>query len=149
MTRADLPSGKEYVLGTEDEEVRRLGLQHRVWRSKMLDAWEVAGISEGSRVADFGCGPGYASFDLAEIVGECGAVLGIDQSGRFVSHARTECKRRGLNKLHFLEAGLAGDVPLPGGFDAVWCRWVASFVSDLPRLLGHVSSALRPGGMAI
>ena len=42
----------DYVLGIHDEEIARLGIQHQVWRSHMLDAW-----------------PGYATCDAAEIVG--------------------------------------------------------------------------------
>ena len=34
----------DYVLGTHDDEIQRLGLQHRVWRSRMLDAWAAVGV---------------------------------------------------------------------------------------------------------
>src|ERR1700685_1425157 len=42
----------DYVLGTHDGEISRLGLQHRVWRPHMLDAWMRAGMTTGSRVVD-------------------------------------------------------------------------------------------------
>ena len=51
---------RDYVLGTHDEEIERLGLQHRVWRPRMLEAWRRAGVTVGSRVIDIGAGPGYA-----------------------------------------------------------------------------------------
>ena len=35
---------RDYLLGTHDAEVQRLGLQHRVWRPRVLDAWRRAGI---------------------------------------------------------------------------------------------------------
>ncbi len=56
---------------------------------------------------------------------------------------------RGFTNVRVLEADLTGDIAFPHQFDTLWCRWVASFVTDLPRLVGHVSSALRPGGHAI
>jgi hypothetical protein len=34
---------RDYVLGTEDEEIGRLGLQHRVWRDRMLAGFARAG----------------------------------------------------------------------------------------------------------
>src|SRR5437763_284599 len=37
----------DYVLGTDDHELARLGLQHRVWRSRALDAWRRAGFNAG------------------------------------------------------------------------------------------------------
>jgi hypothetical protein len=69
----------------DDSEVRKrpdwpagllLGLQHRVWRPHMLDAWMRAGMTTGSRVVDIGSGPGYASLDAAEVVGPDGEVVG-------------------------------------------------------------------------
>ena len=60
---------RDYVLGTHDEEIARLGLQHRVWRPRALDAWTRAGFTQGQTLLDVGCGPGHASVDLAELVG--------------------------------------------------------------------------------
>ena len=68
-------AGGDYVLGTHDGEVARLGLQHRVWREAMFAAWRRAGIRTGWRVVDVGAGPGYATLDLAELVGASGEVL--------------------------------------------------------------------------
>ena len=57
---------RDYVLGTHDEELERLGVQHRAWRPVVLDCWQKAGITVGKRVLDIGAGPGYAAIDLAE-----------------------------------------------------------------------------------
>ena len=79
---------RDYFLGTHDEELARLGLQHRVWREAVLDCWRVAGIGAGSRVLDVGAGPGFAAADLAEIVGPSGEVVAVERSGRFVEAGR-------------------------------------------------------------
>ena len=71
-------SEKDYVLGTHDEELLRLGLQHRVWRPVVLDCWQKAGITTGKRILDLGAGPGYAALDLAEIVGPSGEVVALE-----------------------------------------------------------------------
>lgn len=139
----------DYVLGTHDDEVARLGLQHRVWRNAVTDCWHRVGITHGWRVLDVGAGPGYATADLAEIVGPGGRVLGIERSARFLEAARDRCARRGLTNVEFREADLMevslGDL----GYDASWCRWVASFVSSPARLMANIAGALRPGGLAI
>src|SRR5437867_13080004 len=75
---------RDYVLGTHDEELARLGLQHRVWRPVVLDCWQRAGITVGKRVLDVGAGPGYATVDLAEIVGPPGEVVALERSNKFV-----------------------------------------------------------------
>ncbi len=43
-----MPLDSDYVLGTHDEEIARLGIQHQVWRPHMLDAWARAGMTRGS-----------------------------------------------------------------------------------------------------
>ena len=115
----------------------------------MLDAWAAAGITVGSRVVDLGCGPGYATVDLAELVGPSGEVLAVERSTRFAAVARDQCAQRGLTNVRVVEADLAEDLVVPPTFDAVWCRWVAMFVPDLPQLVRHAWAALRPGGVAI
>lgn len=59
----------EYVLGTDDAELARLGFQHQVWARVTVAAWEHAGFHRGATLLDVGCGPGYATFDLASLVG--------------------------------------------------------------------------------
>ena len=38
LYRSTMSDG-DYVLGTQDDEVQRLGLQHRVWRGRVLEAF--------------------------------------------------------------------------------------------------------------
>lgn len=139
----------DYILGTHDDEVARLGLQHRVWRSVVTECWHRVGLTHGWRIVDVGAGPGYATADLAEIVGPSGAVVAIERSARFLEIARARCRRRGLSNVEFREGDLMevslGEI----GFDASWCRWVASFVSSPKKLIENIASALRPGGLAI
>lgn len=140
---------REYVLGTHDEEIDRLGLQHLVWRPWMLEAWGRAGITRGSRVLDIGAGPGFATADLAEVVGETGEVRGLERSARFVAAAERRCRERGLVNARIDEIDLMSDAFPATAFDAVWCRWVACFVSSPSSLIASVAGALKPGGVAI
>ncbi len=140
---------RDYVLGTHQEEIERLGLQHRVWRPHVLECWRRAGITTGSRVLDVGAGPGYATLDLAEIVGPTGEVHAAERSGNFLQHARGACQARGLANVRFHEQDLMADPLEVTGMDAAWCRWVASFVSDPAKLVATVARALKPGGVAI
>jgi len=140
---------KDYVLGTHDEEVARLGLQHRVWRPIASDCWLRARITIGSRVPDVGAGPGYATIDLAEIVGPTGEVLAVERSARFLEVARRACAERGLSQVRFREADLVENEIGPLNFDFAWCRWVASFVSSPAKLIANIAGALRSGGVAM
>src|SRR5438128_2537405 len=94
---------RDYVLGTHDEEIVRLGVQHRVWRPVVLDCWRRAGITAGSKVADVGAGPGYATLDLAEIVGRAGRVCAFERSAKFVAAARGAIQARGCSNIELRE----------------------------------------------
>lgn len=140
---------RDYFLGTHDEELQRLGLQHRVWRAAVQDCWQRAGITAGSRVLDVGAGPGYAAADLAQIVGSRGEVVAVERSARYVEAGRGMLAQHGFGNARYHELDLMTD-PLPGGgYDAAWCRWVACFVSSPALLVDKIAAVLRPGGLAI
>jgi SAM-dependent methyltransferase len=140
---------RDYVLGTHDEEIVRLALQHRVWRPRALDAWRRAGFTVGGTILDVGCGPGHASIDLAEIVGPGGRVIAIDRSRRFLDHLERTSAALGLRQIEVVEADLdEGHLP-PEGANGAWCRWVLAFVRDPRALLAAIAGALRPGGSIV
>lgn len=136
---------KDYVLGTHDEEIDRLGLQHRVWRPRALDAWRRAGFTVGQTLLDVGCGPGYATLDLAEIVGPDGRVVGVDRSRRFLGALDTMRRARGIENVTTHELDLAEATLPPLSADGAWCRWVLCFVPRPRDLLARIRDALRPG----
>jgi SAM-dependent methyltransferase len=142
-------SERDYVIGTDDEEIARLGLQHRVWRARALECWRRAGITRGSRVLDVGAGPGYATIDLAEIVGVTGQVIAAERSTRFIQTASIACRTHGLGNVRFCEIDLMQEPLDVSGLDAVWCRWVACFVSSPAKLVANIAAALRNGGVAV
>jgi SAM-dependent methyltransferase len=142
-------SQREYVLGTGDEELARLGLQHRAWQPCTLSAWRVAGIGHGQTVLDVGCGPGYASMDLAELVGPSGRVVAIDKSEKFLNALDAERRRRGLTNITAHQADLDR-----GGFptviaNAAWCRWVFAFLRRPREVLTRLARTIGPGGFIV
>ena len=137
---------QEYVLGTNDAELHRLGFQHQVWSGPTAASWEHAGFRPGARLLDVGCGPGYATFDLASLVGPTGHVLGVDVSQRFVSHLQAEARRRGVAHVEARVGDLEQlDLP-PASVDGAFARWVLCFVRDPATIIDRVARTLRPGG---
>lgn len=139
---------RDYVLGTHDEELERLGLQHQVWRPHALGCWQRAGITRGSRVLDVGAGPGYCTVDLAEIVGATGSVLAIERSRRFLDAAEAACRARHITNVELIQQDLLDFSPVMS-FDFAWCRWVACFVSDPQRLVAKIADCVRTGGAVV
>jgi SAM-dependent methyltransferase len=140
---------RDYVLGTHDEEIARLAVQHRVWRPRALDAWRRADFSLGQTLIDVGCGPGYATVDLADIVGSSGRIVAIDRSRRFLSTLEATRSQRRLDHIDTLELDL-DEAALPDlAADGAWCRWVFAFVKRPRTLLTRIGAALRPGGRIV
>jgi len=140
---------RDYVLGTHDEEISRLGLQHRVWRPRALDAWRRAGFTVGQTLLDIGCGPGHASVDLAGIVGPSGRVVSIDRSRRFLDALEAARRHHGLDNITIHELDL-NEAELPTvDADGAWCRWVFAFVRNPRALLARVAGALKRGGVLV
>jgi SAM-dependent methyltransferase len=135
----------DYVLGTHDEELQRLGLQHRVWRSRALDAWRRAGFTVGHTLLDIGCGPGYASKDLAEIVGAEGKVIAIDRSERYLEALRRAAIENVETRLLDLDRD---DLPAAGAH-GVWARWVFAFLERPADLVKRIAAVLQPGGRLV
>lgn len=147
------PAEREYVLGTGHDELDRLALQHRLWSDAAHAVWRTAALRSGDRVLDVGCGPGFASFELAQLVGRTGRVVGVDESAGFVAHLNQQAAARSLPQLR----GLVGDVQQLGRaltdgaqpeapFDLAYARWVLCFVPDPAAVVRGVASLLRPGG---
>jgi SAM-dependent methyltransferase len=140
---------RDYVLGTHEEEIARLGLQHAVWRPRATAAWRRAGFTVGQTIVDLGCGPGWASLDLAEVVGPTGCVIAVDRSRRFLDSLERAARARGVTQIESRELDL-DEQELPArDVDGIWSRWVYAFVRDPRRLLGRAASALRPGGTMV
>ena len=140
---------RDYVLGTHEEELARLGVQHRDWRPVVLDCWQRAGITVGKRVLDVGAGPGYASIDLAEIVGLTGEVVALERSQNFLRALETTCRARSFANVKIHEIDLEkSDLP-KGHYDFAWCRWVVSFVNDPSLLIEKLSRVMAKGSVAI
>jgi SAM-dependent methyltransferase len=141
---------RDYVLGTHDEEIARLALQHQLWRDRVLDGWKRAGFGPGMRIMDVGAGPGFATVDLADIVGPAGVAIAVERSGRFLDRLRTEVVRTALPQIEIHEADLDDLADLPeSDLDGVWGRWIFAFVRQPRALVDKVLAALRPGGVAV
>jgi SAM-dependent methyltransferase len=124
-----------------DEYVRRIfdELQHKPLDRELLDRFAARVRAQGP-ACDMGCGPGH----VARYLQEQGVdVVGIDLSKAMIEHAR-----RLTPKIEFRQGDMLSlDVP-----DESWAAIVAFYSiihippGDLPRALGELRRALRPGG---
>ena len=140
---------KSYVIGTQTSEIERLGVQHRVWRPRVLEFWRDSGITEGMTVIDAGCGPGHATLDLAEIVGPKGRVIALERSRRFLDALEANARARGLSNIETIETDLTDFDWASISADRLWCRWVLAFVPEPGAIVRGMAQALKPRGSAL
>ena len=140
---------RDYVLGTHDDEIERLGIQHEVWAARAMAAWQRAGIKAGQTILDIGSGPGYATLGLASVVGWSGRVIAVDRSRRFLDALDARRKQQGLENVQIVESDLDELRLEANSVDGAWCRWVLAFVMRPRELLARAATAIRPGGVFV
>jgi len=102
---------------------------------------DLAGVAEGQRVVDVGCGPGALT---AELVARLGpeSVAAVDPSEPFVAAARER-----YPEVEVLQAS-AEELPYPDqSFDAALAQLVVQFMSDPAAGVGEMRRVTRKGGV--
>jgi SAM-dependent methyltransferase len=100
------------------------------------------------RVIDIVCGCGDTSIEIARIVGEAGAVLGIDVSQPMLEVARSRGALANCAHLAFHE-GDASETVLPANTDLLFSRFGVMFFSQPSQAFRHLRRSLRAGGRCV
>ena len=143
-----MAGGTTYVLGSSDPEIARLDAQAASIAMPTAMLLRTAGIRPGMRVLDLGTGPGHVAFELAELVGPTGFVVGLDRDPRMIGVAEERRAARGIEHMAFTAGdarGFSGDQP----FDAVVARLLLFHLPDAVDVLRRHAEALTPGGLAV
>ena len=102
---------------------------------------DLAGVAEGHRVLDVGCGPGALTTELVRRLGPA-AVVAVDPSEQFVAAART--RHPGVS----VQQATAEQLPFPDeSFDAALAQLVVHFMADPVAGLGEMGRVTRKQGV--
>jgi SAM-dependent methyltransferase len=106
---------------------------------------QLAGVAEGMRVLDAGCGIGGGARFLADTFG-C-RVDAIDLTPEYVEAAARLNALCGLSDKIAARQGNVTDLPYEDrSFDLVWCQNVTMNVADKQRMFAEAYRVLVPGG---
>ncbi len=102
---------------------------------------DLAGIGDGQRVIDVGCGPGALTAELVARVGPA-AVTAVDPSEPFVAAARAR------NPEVDIQQASAEELPFPDrAFDAALAQLVVHFMADPAAGVAEMRRVTRPDGV--
>lgn len=141
-------NSQPYILGTDAQELHRLGVQHQIWATEAQEGWKTAEFSAGHTILDLGCGPGFCSKELAYIVGESGKVIGVDLDEGYMQHFSK------ISELYQLPMdGICSDFNdlqlKKNSLDGMYCRWAMAWIPNPKEILQKVFDALKPGGKMV
>ena len=137
---------RTYVLGHSDQELARLEQQALIYAAETEDVLRRAGLREGMRVLDIGCGVGDVSLVAARMVGRTGSVLGLDRAPEPLFMARQRAKLGGYDWVRFdqIDFNLLGTEEK---FDALTGRFILMYLADPAGALMRLTRLLNPGGV--
>lgn len=111
----------ECALGSDDTEIVRLQTQAAFIAEPTTLLLQRGGIRPGMRVLDLGSGPGDVAFQVAEMVGPGGSVVGVEQDPAQIAVAMQRRDGLGFRNVDF-RLGDARTFLDEEPFDAVVCR---------------------------
>ncbi|WKV87265.1 class I SAM-dependent methyltransferase [Pseudomonas sp. B21_DOA] len=105
-----------------------------------------AGIGEGMRILDVGCGSGDVAFLLCDLVGRSGEIISVDHDADSIAIARQRITGHALT---FLEGDLLELPDSIATFDAIVGRRVLMYQRDAVATIRALAKCLRPGGLMV
>ena len=103
-------------------------------------------IREGQTVADLGCGPGFFTIPMAELVGENGRVIAVDLQQGMLDMLKVRAERANMLsriRLHKCEVDAIG---VTEHVDFALAFYMVHEVQDVPGYLAQVSDMMKPDG---
>ena len=137
-----------YFLGHSDQELARLNEQGRIVEPITRRFFREAGLVAGMRVLDVGSGAGDVSFLAADLIGDTGAIVGVDRSSSAVEVARARADAAVCRNVYFRVGDLA-EMKFDEPFDAVIGRYVLVFQNDPAAMLTKLAKHVRQGGLIV
>ena len=103
-------------------------------------------VGPGDTAVDLGCGPGFFTLPLAEMVGEEGRVIAVDLQEAMLDKVRIAAERKGLTSRVRLQRCGAGRLGLDGECaDFALAFWMVHEVPDQWRFFDETHALLRSG----
>ncbi len=140
FTQVDRTKDPDFFVRFMDEAQKPAAIQ----ASKRLMLERIA-VVPGEAVLEAGCGPGTDVFDMVELVGPAGRLVGLDATEVMIAEARRRAEE--LQVAITFEVGQVQALPFPDGtFDVCRAERLLEHLPDAERALAEMVRVTRPGG---
>ena len=130
------------------EEADKLDTRMRRWLQnpqKILKPY----IKEGMTVLDFGCGPGFFSVDMAQMVGESGKVIAADLQEGMLQKLSEKIKGTELENRITLHKCEEDKIGIFNNVDFVLAFYIVHEVVNKEGLFIELENILKPNGQVL
>ena len=130
------------------EESDRLDTRFRRWLQnpkRILSPY----IKEGMTVLDFGCGPGFFSVDMAQMVGESGRVIAADLQEGMLQKLSDKIKETELENRIALHKCEEDKIGITDKVDFVLAFYIVHEVVNKEGLFTEIETILKPNGQVL
>lgn len=106
-------------------------------------------LKEGMTVLEVGCGPGFFTLDMAEMVGETGRVIACDLQEGMLLKVREKVQGTDLERRITLHRSDHDRIGVSEPADFVLAFYMVHEVPDQGVFFREIHSVLKPGGLAL
>lgn len=126
------------------------------WKAYFFDNWlrrlihdpgKIVGpyLTKGMHVLDLGCGMGFFSLAMAEMVGQRGIVTSIDLQEQMLRVLSKRARKRGLEAIIRPHLCSSSSLEISTQADFALACWMVHETPDIPAFFQEVYAQLRPG----
>ncbi len=106
-------------------------------------------IEEGMIVLDIGCGPGYFSIDMAQMVGKSGRVIASDLQEGMLQKVRAKIKGTEIEERITLHKCEEDKIGVSEHVDFVLLFYVVHEVPNREKFFNEIGAILKPSGQVL
>jgi ubiquinone/menaquinone biosynthesis C-methylase UbiE len=103
-------------------------------------------INKGMTVLDLGCGPGFFTIDIAQMLSGSGKVIAADLQDGMLEKVSVKIKGKPLEQIIELHKCQDDKIGVTEKVDFVLAFWMIHEVPDHDKLFAELKSILKPGG---
>lgn len=107
-------------------------------------------VRRGSVAADIGCGPGYFTIPMAELVGKGGKVYAVDSDPKSINALEAKSAAQGFQNVIEAHTASAADMEFTpdGAVDFVFANGLLCCMTDHKGVVEEIKRILKPTGLA-